>query len=119
MTPGGTFKAHLRSSSPLQFPGIRRDRVRTLALFDESRRWARCVLRLRFAMNDNDDVRFSNFTRDLARRHRRPRAYAPPPPPADALEQLCGGGLVVPPHSPLNPYLPDSLLAFDIDFDED
>jgi len=46
-------------------------------------------------MIDHDDVRFSSFTRDLARRHRRPRSYPPPPPsPADALEQLCGGGVV-------------------------
>ncbi|MBX3204124.1 MAG: hypothetical protein KF764_03595 [Labilithrix sp.] len=48
-------------------------------------------------MIDHDDVRFSSFTRDLARRHRRPRSYPPPPPlPADALEQLCGGGTITP-----------------------
>lgn len=42
---------------------------------------------------DQDDVRFASFTRDLARRHRRPRSYPPPPPmPQDVLEQLCGGG---------------------------
>lgn len=46
-------------------------------------------------MIDHDDVRFSSFTRDLARRHRRPRSYPPPPTRADALEQLCGGSTIV------------------------
>ena len=49
-------------------------------------------------MIDLDDFRFASFTRDLARRHRRPRSYPPPPPVrADALEQLCGGGVIAPP----------------------
>jgi hypothetical protein len=47
-------------------------------------------------MIDHDDVRFSSFTRDLARRHRRPRSYPRSPARTDALEQLCGGGAVVP-----------------------
>lgn len=48
-------------------------------------------------MIDHDDMRFSSFTRDLARRIRRPRSYPTPPPFLhDALEQLCGG-LRVPP----------------------
>ena len=46
-------------------------------------------------MIDHDDVRFSSFTRDLARRHRRPRSYPPAPTRADALEQLCGGSTIV------------------------
>ena len=47
-------------------------------------------------MIDHDDVRFSSFTRDLARRHRRPRSYPPPPGTGgDALEQLCGGSTIV------------------------
>jgi hypothetical protein len=45
-------------------------------------------------MIDQDDVRFSGFTRDLARRHRRPRSYPPSPLRSDALEQLCGGSTV-------------------------
>ena len=46
-------------------------------------------------MIDLDDFRFASFTRDLARRHRRPRSYPPPPPVrAAALEQLCGGGVI-------------------------
>jgi hypothetical protein len=47
-------------------------------------------------MMDHDDVRFSSFTRDLARRHRRPRSYPMPPVKQDVLEQLCGGGNIVP-----------------------
>ena len=50
---------------------------------------------LQASMIDHDDVRFSSFTRDLARRHRRPRSYPPPPTRADALEQLCGGSTIV------------------------
>lgn len=42
-------------------------------------------------MPDHDDVRFSFFTRDLARRMRRPRQYPTSPASSDALEQLCGG----------------------------
>jgi hypothetical protein len=53
---------------------------------------------VRRAMIDRDDVRFSSFTRDLARRHRRPRSYPPPPSGVaarvDALEHLCGGGKI-------------------------
>jgi hypothetical protein len=45
-------------------------------------------------MIDHDDVRFTSFTRDLARRHRRPRSFPPSPIRSDALEQLCGGGKV-------------------------
>lgn len=48
-------------------------------------------------MIDNDDVRFSTFTRDLARRQRRPRSYPASPARADALEQLCGGTTPIPP----------------------
>jgi hypothetical protein len=36
-----------------------------------------------------DDHRFTLFTRDLARRQRRPRAYPNDPPRPDALEILC------------------------------
>lgn len=43
-------------------------------------------------MIDHDDVRFSFFTRDLARRQRRPRMFPTSPVRTDALEQLCGGG---------------------------
>jgi hypothetical protein len=50
----------------------------------------------RHAMIDQDDVRFSSFTRDLARRHRRPRSFPHSPVRNDALEQLCGGGQVSP-----------------------
>ncbi len=50
-------------------------------------------------MMDHDDVRFSSFTRDLTRRHRRPRSYPPPPVRQDVLEQLCGGGSVAVPTS--------------------
>lgn len=46
-------------------------------------------------MLDHDDVRFSVFTRDLARRHRRPRSYPRIPATTDCLEQLCGGGTVL------------------------
>ncbi len=63
-------------------------------------------------MIDHDDVRFSSFTRDLARRHRRPRSYpAPPTTRADALEQLCGGStvVVVPPSMLALPRWPDDL----------
>ena len=63
-------------------------------------------------MIDHDDVRFSSFTRDLARRHRRPRSYPPPPTTrADALEQLCGGStvVVVPPSMLALPRWPDDL----------
>jgi hypothetical protein len=45
-------------------------------------------------MIDQDDVRFTSFTRDLARRHRRPRSFPVSPTRTDALEQLCGGGSV-------------------------
>lgn len=45
-------------------------------------------------MIDHDDARFSSFTRDLARRQRRPRSYPPAPMRQDVLEQLCGGGSV-------------------------
>ena len=51
-------------------------------------------------MIDQDDVRFSSFTRDLARRHRRPRSYPPPPARQDVLEQLCGGSSVSLPSAP-------------------
>lgn len=45
---------------------------------------------------EHEDLRFHSFTRDLARRHRRPRNYPPPPSVrADALEQLCGGSTAV------------------------
>jgi hypothetical protein len=71
-------------------------------------------------MIDHDDVRFSSFTRDLARRHRRPRSYPPPPPVvADALEQLCGDGRVSPPSSSIAlPRWPDDLSEIDLDDDE-
>jgi hypothetical protein len=60
-------------------------------------------------MHDQDDVRFRSFTRDLARRIRRPRAYPRPPARADVLEQLCGGTVVVPmpPSTVSLPPLPD------------
>jgi hypothetical protein len=57
-------------------------------------------------MIDHDDLRFSTFTRDLARRHRRPRSYPPSPARPDALEQLCGGATsvsVAPPSMALLP----------------
>jgi len=68
-------------------------------------------------MTDHDDVRFSSFTRDLARRHRRPRSYPPPPSTrADALEQLCGGStIVVVPHRMMSlARWPEDLSDFDI-----
>lgn len=46
-------------------------------------------------MLDHDDVRFSVFTRALARRQRRPRSFPAIPATTDCLEQLCGGGSVV------------------------
>jgi hypothetical protein len=45
-------------------------------------------------MLDHDDAVFHAFTRNLARRHRRPRSYPKAPTPVDALEHLCGGGTV-------------------------
>jgi len=70
-------------------------------------------------MFDHDDTRFSSFTRDLARRHRRPRSYpAPPPFLADALEQLCGGSRVHPPSSTTLPRWPEDLSEIDCDDDE-
>lgn len=51
-------------------------------------------------MIDHDDVRFSSFTRDLARRQRRPRSFPQSPTRPDALEQLCGGGAIVPDAAP-------------------
>ena len=67
-------------------------------------------------MIDHDDVRFSSFTRDLARRHRRPRSYPPPPTRADALEQLCGGSTiaVVPPSMMSLARWPDDLSELDL-----
>lgn len=68
-------------------------------------------------MIDHDDVRFSSFTRDLARRHRRPRSYPPPPPTrADALEQLCGGSTIVvaPPTMVGLTRWPDDVSDFDV-----
>jgi len=72
---------------------------------------ARDVLRGALEMTDHDDVRFSSFTRDLARRHRRPRSYPPPPTRADALEQLCGGSTIVvaPPNLAMLPRWADDL----------
>jgi hypothetical protein len=65
-------------------------------------------------MIDHDDVRFASFTRDLARRHRRPRSYPPPPAlPADALEQLCGG--VVPVRAATFSRWSDELSELEID----
>lgn len=46
-------------------------------------------------MLDHDDVRFSAFTRALARRQRRPRSFPVTPATTDCLEQLCGGGSVI------------------------
>jgi hypothetical protein len=60
-------------------------------------------------MIDQDDVRFSSFARDLARRHRRPRSYPPSPARTDALEQLCGGGSVIP-DAPPSMIWPENLL---------
>jgi len=51
-------------------------------------------------MIDHDDVRFSFFTRELARRQRRPRQYPTSPVRQDALEQLCGGVSVEDPGPP-------------------
>jgi hypothetical protein len=58
-------------------------------------------------MIDQDDVRFSGFTRDLARRHRRPRSYPPSPVRSDALEQLCGGSVAY--SADPQPIWPDAL----------
>lgn len=55
---------------------------------------SRPILRQNRGMT-HDDLRFSGFTRDLARRQRRPRAYPSAPVRSDALEQLCGGAAVV------------------------
>ncbi|OJY26423.1 MAG: hypothetical protein BGO98_39425 [Myxococcales bacterium 68-20] len=68
----------------------------------------------RGSMIDLDDFRFASFTRDLARRHRRPRSYPPPPPVrADALEQLCGGGVIaLPDLLALEPFA-DELVALE------
>lgn len=70
----------------------------------------------RTAADQQDDARFSSFTRDLARRHRRPRSYPPPPSVmADALEQLCGGShAVVPTAYPSLPTLEDPLSLYDL-----
>ncbi|MBX3215901.1 MAG: hypothetical protein KF850_27930 [Labilithrix sp.] len=65
-------------------------------------------------MIDHDDVRFSSFTRDLARRHRRPRSYPPAPVRADALEQLCGGSIVPASMLPL-PQWPDDASSPDLE----
>jgi hypothetical protein len=62
---------------------------------------------------DQDDVRFSSFTRDLARRHRRPRSYPAPMVQGDALEQLCGGAPVVFPDMMALTRWPDDLLEVD------
>ncbi|MBX3231127.1 MAG: hypothetical protein KIT84_37320 [Labilithrix sp.] len=63
-----------------------------------------------------DDARFASFTRDLARRHRRPRSYPPPPSVlADALEQLCGGSVVVVAAAASMPLLPDEQSVLDLD----
>jgi hypothetical protein len=80
-------------------------------------------------VDPQDDVRFAAFTRDLARRHRRPRSYPPPPSVmADALEQLCGGSLSVIPAPSLEgldlsmPLLPDEASLLDLSaphFDDD
>ena len=77
---------------------------------------ARDVLRGALEMIDHDDVRFSSFTRDLARRHRRPRSYPPPPTRADALEQLCGGSTIVvaPPNLAMLPRWADDLSDLDM-----
>jgi len=72
-------------------------------------------------MMDHDDARFSSFTRDLARRQRRPRSFPPSPTRADALEQLCGGGAVVPPTPEASPSAPATLpqaLADQFDIDD-
>jgi len=62
-----------------------------------------------------DDTRFASFTRDLARRQRRPRSYpAPPSVISDALEQLCGGGTVTMPPMSM-PLLPDEQSVSDLD----
>ena len=69
-------------------------------------------------MIDHDDMRFSSFTRDLARRHRRPRSYPPPPARADALEQLCGGGtMVLPPSSVTLARWPDDFADIDEEYE--
>jgi hypothetical protein len=69
-------------------------------------------------MIDHDDVRFSSFTRDLARRHRRPRSYPPPPSVvADALEQLCGDGRAHPPPASSARW-PEDLSEIDFNDDE-
>jgi hypothetical protein len=70
------------------------------------------------AVDPQDDVRFASFTRDLARRHRRPRSYPPPPSVmADALEQLCGGSTVVVPVADAFslPALPDEQSVHDLE----
>lgn len=68
------------------------------------------------AVDPQDDVRFASFTRDLARRHRRPRSYPPPPSVmADALEQLCGGSTVVVPAAFSLPALPDEQSVHDLE----
>ncbi len=64
-------------------------------------------------MIDLDDFRFASFTRDLARRHRRPRSYPPPPVRADALEQLCGGGVIALPDLLALAPLADEFVALD------
>jgi len=62
-----------------------------------------------------DDARFASFTRDLARRQRRPRSYPPPPSVlSDALEQLCGGGTVTMPPVSM-PLLPDEQSVSDLE----
>ena len=71
----------------------------------------------RTVVDTQDDARFASFTRDLARRHRRPRSYPPPPSVmADALEQLCGGSSVVVAAAELSmPALPDEQSVTDLD----
>ena len=64
--------------------------------------------------NRQDDLLFANFSRDLARRQRRPRSYPRAPAVlADALEQLCGGGTIaIPPSAAV---LPEEVSVIDLD----
>jgi hypothetical protein len=67
-------------------------------------------------MARHDDLRFLAFTRDLARRQRRPRLYPAPPAPTDVLEQLCGAGpAAAAPMTLTFPPLPDERSASDLE----
>ena len=73
-------------------------------------------------MMDHDDARFSSFTRDLARRQRRPRSFPRSPTRPDALEQLCGGLQIIAPEVSVSmfglPEVPSEIDLVDVEDDD-